>query len=592
MAAGRVLAGRYELREQLGRGGMGVVWTGWDTVIHRTVAVKTVDLLDEADSAETFLREARTAGSLSHTGIVTVHDIGTDGDGTVFLVMELIAGRNLSQVLRSDGIPELAVAVDWAAQIAEALACAHDGKVVHRDLKPANVMLTGAGRLKLLDFGIARAVSATTQASRMIGTPAYMAPERLQGKAGGTRADLYALGCLLYELLTGRAPFPHGDFAAMMLAHLMQEAPAPSSLCAGIPGELDRLVADLLHKDPRRRPETAHDVRDRLRGVVTGRRAGAVPVRLAYPPTVPVHVDTTLTAVPVTASGTAREWTRAASADTTFSGAAGEPPPTVLADPVAIMRAHFDLRRKLVAARKAAGSADPRTTSRRFAELVREHARLLGPDDPDLLAVRGEHAQHLWNAGDRAAAVRLHTALVADHVRALGSTHQLSLVARSRHAHYVGEAGDRLRAVELSSALVEDCVRVLGRDHPQTLVVRSQQAYALGESGERKGAAHRYEAIVDSCVRVLGRYPRDTLVARCYHAFNLGATGRRAEAAWLCTGLVEDCVRVLGRVHGLTDFAERIHAHHTGRWESEGRRADALRPSSEYAPRLRAAVPS
>ncbi|MEV5089459.1 protein kinase [Streptomyces griseoincarnatus] len=269
MTEGRTLAGRYRLDELLGRGGMGQVWRGWDPVLERTVAVKLMSgPLDGADGPALFLREARLAGALSHAGIVAVYDLGQSADGTLYLVMEMLTGRDLARVLREDGRVRLADVLHWATQICAALECAHTAGVIHRDLKPANLLLTQNGVLKILDFGIARystALSAT--ASAIIGTVAYMPPERLRGRLGDARGDLYSLGCVLYELLTGDAPFGKGEPAPLMLSHLSDQPVPPSAKApdAQVPAALDRLVLDLLAKNPDDRPESAAAVSARLR---------------------------------------------------------------------------------------------------------------------------------------------------------------------------------------------------------------------------------------------------------------------------------------------------------------------------------------
>ncbi|MFD3309945.1 PQQ-binding-like beta-propeller repeat protein [Streptomyces sp. NPDC058694] len=262
--AQRVIAGRYELERLLGRGGMGEVWAARDGVMERGVAVKLLQPhLGTAEGEELFFREARTAGALSHPGIVTVHDLGRDGDGTLYLVMENVPGRNLGVVLK-DGLPSVADVLAWTAQAADALHAAHTVRIVHRDLKPANLMLTPAGSVKILDFGIARYISTLTIASRVVGTVAYMPPERLLGKVGDARGDLYALGCVLYELLTGRTPFGDLDTPALMYAHVNTPPAAPSSHRPGLSPHLDALLAELLAKDSGDRPASAANVRDRL----------------------------------------------------------------------------------------------------------------------------------------------------------------------------------------------------------------------------------------------------------------------------------------------------------------------------------------
>ncbi|MFB6876424.1 PQQ-binding-like beta-propeller repeat protein [Streptomyces sp. NPDC056323] len=263
----RVLGGRYELVAFIGRGGMGEVWEGHDRVIERRVAVKLLPH-DRRDTsgAELFFREARTAGGLSHAGVVTIFDLGQDpDDGTLYLVMEFLAGRDLDTVLREDGLPEVATAVDWVAQTAEALQAAHTAGVVHRDLKPANLMLTRGGRVKVLDFGIARYIASTHKSSKVIGTLAYMPPERFGDYPADARSDLYSLGCVLHELLTGKAPFQATDPVALMAAHLNSVPEPPGRTRPGVPAALDDLVMALLAKNPDDRPAAAAEVHERLR---------------------------------------------------------------------------------------------------------------------------------------------------------------------------------------------------------------------------------------------------------------------------------------------------------------------------------------
>lgn len=250
---------------------MGEVWEARDHVIGRSVAVKLLPS-QRGDSAgsERFFREARTAGALHHPGVVTVHDLGQDAsDGSLFLVMEFLQGRDLGTLLLNDGVPPVDLAVAWAAQAAAALAAAHEAGVVHRDVKPANLMLTPAGRLVIVDFGIARFVEATNKSSKVMGTLAYMPPERFDGQPGDGRSDLYSLGCVLSELLTGQVPFRAGTPIAMMNAHVGRPPARPGETRRGIPAALDDLVVALLAKDPRDRPATAREVQQRLSTLAT-----------------------------------------------------------------------------------------------------------------------------------------------------------------------------------------------------------------------------------------------------------------------------------------------------------------------------------
>ncbi|MER6302950.1 protein kinase [Kitasatospora sp. NPDC001539] len=270
MQPGEVLDGRYELVEQIGEGAFGAVWKARDARIQRLVAVKVM-LAGSGNSpkdAARFAREVATAGALNHPAIVTVHDFGRHGTTErplFFLVMELLDGVPLSRHL-ADGPLPLHQALTWAVQIAQALATAHRAGVVHRDVKPANVMVLSSGAVKVVDFGIARTGTAddgVTSTNVIVGTPAYMAPERFDSRTLDARSDLYAFGCLLHELLTGRPPF-RGTLYELIRQHGEVPPTAPGALRPGLPADLDALVLDLLAKDPAHRPSDADQVAARL----------------------------------------------------------------------------------------------------------------------------------------------------------------------------------------------------------------------------------------------------------------------------------------------------------------------------------------
>ncbi|WKD31131.1 serine/threonine-protein kinase [Streptomyces xanthophaeus] len=277
--AGMHIGGRYRLEALLGRGGMGEVWRAHDPRLDRKVAIKFLPPhLADGHVVDRFLREAQVTARLQHAGITQVFDSGAQ-DGQLHLVMELLDGRNLGTVLQeqTSGLP-VHRAVDLAAQVADALSYAHRADIVHRDIKPANLMLVAGGRVKVCDFGIAgfvQADSGLTREGSLMGTPDYMAPEQCQGRRVDGRADLYALGCVLFALLTGKPPFTtHGDFRVVMMDHIHTPPPRPASLRPGVPVELDRFVSVLLSKDPGDRPEYAGAVADRLRNLIS-RRTGA-----------------------------------------------------------------------------------------------------------------------------------------------------------------------------------------------------------------------------------------------------------------------------------------------------------------------------
>lgn len=259
---GDVLSDRYVLDERIGRGGMAEVYRAHDRRLGREVAVKVLapHLLQEPGAVRQLQREARSAASIRHPGVVAVHDAGSDGD-THYLVMEFVDGPTLSDVLADEGPlpPERAAAV--AAAIADAVQAAHERGVIHRDLKPSNVMFDATGDVRVTDFGIAHAATGTTTATDtalLAGSIPYLAPEQARGEEPSPAADLYALGCLLFESVTGRSPFSGSTSAALIAAHLHADPPRPSDVRPGSPPWLDDVVVQALAKDPaERQPDAA-----------------------------------------------------------------------------------------------------------------------------------------------------------------------------------------------------------------------------------------------------------------------------------------------------------------------------------------------
>jgi serine/threonine protein kinase len=255
--AGTVLADRYRLAERLGRGAMGEVWRAQDGKLYdRDVAVKMLLIRDpDAGDLERFTREAGVAARLAHPGITVVHDIGHH-DNQVFIVMELLRGENLGAVLdkHPQGLPVSQV-VSFSVQVASALATAHAAGVIHRDLKPANLFVQG-DHVKICDFGLARddAFRTITMAGEVIGTPAYMSPEQWNGEPATTSSDLYALGGIISQMLTGELAFPGPSIAAMLNQHLNVAPISPASRVPLVPPALNDLVLSLLAKDPADRP--------------------------------------------------------------------------------------------------------------------------------------------------------------------------------------------------------------------------------------------------------------------------------------------------------------------------------------------------
>ncbi len=264
-----LLSRRYELRSPIGRGGMGGLWEGVDTKLNRRVAVKRIrgDRLTD-DTVRRFNREARVMALLRHPGVPAVHDFGDDDYG-LFLVMDYIEGWTLAHVLDShERLP-----VPWAAmvgaQLCAVLSAAHARSLIHRDLKPSNLMLCPDSTLVVLDFGVATVMdspdfSKITRTIDRPGTDRYMAPERARSGKTTTLTDLYSVGCVLYEMITGQRVFQNTSLVAEIGGHIGIEPPRPSVLEASVPRELDDLVLALLDKDPARRPQRAEHVYQHL----------------------------------------------------------------------------------------------------------------------------------------------------------------------------------------------------------------------------------------------------------------------------------------------------------------------------------------
>ncbi|MBB5117838.1 protein kinase [Streptomyces eurocidicus] len=264
-----LVADRYRLGELLGRGGMGEVWQAQDEVLGRQVAVKL--LLDgdgDESAASRFRLEAQTAARLNHPQVVAVYDFGA-WDGRFYLVMELVRGPSLAQELSARGPLDPARAATIAAQTASGLAVAHRQGVVHRDVKPGNLMLDADGTLKIGDFGIARFVDETsaalTRVGQIVGTSTYLAPERALGRPAGPASDVYALGCVLYQLLTGHPPFWADSPTALLYLHVDAEPVPPSAHRADLPPAFEDCLLRMLAKQPEARP-SAQEVADWFAG--------------------------------------------------------------------------------------------------------------------------------------------------------------------------------------------------------------------------------------------------------------------------------------------------------------------------------------
>jgi serine/threonine-protein kinase len=297
--AGRVLAGRYRLESLVASGGMAQVWQGTDDVLRRQVAVKLLHphLAADATFVARFRQEAVAAARLAHPGIVSIYDTCSE-DGIEAIVMELVVGRTLRQRLDDPTPIDPWQAAGLTAQVAEALDAAHRAGLVHRDIKPANVLLSGDGRVKVADFGIAKAVAEAdlTQPGLMVGTAKYLAPEQVRGEAVDPRTDLYSLGVVLYEMLCGRPPFVADTDAATALARLQRDPLRPRQVRASVPKALEEVVCRAMAREPKDRYDSAADFRAALLAAgaasspdadLTATTLSPAPARPATPPPPP-----------------------------------------------------------------------------------------------------------------------------------------------------------------------------------------------------------------------------------------------------------------------------------------------------------------
>jgi eukaryotic-like serine/threonine-protein kinase len=265
---------RYELRGLVGSGGMAYVYLAHDEVLDRDVALKLLKTpyAENEELVERFRREARSAASLSHPHIVPVFDGGATGDGTHYITMEYLPGGTLKDKIMSEGTLSPQTAVEVALQVAEALQCAHERGVIHRDIKPRNILITGSGHVKVADFGIARAAEATTISGLgdILGSAKYMSPEQAAGERVGAASDLYSLGVVLYEMLTGRVPFEIETPADVPVKHAGGPPPHPRKVNPEVPEGVDALVMRLLATDPEDRHASAARLIKELRRIRDG----------------------------------------------------------------------------------------------------------------------------------------------------------------------------------------------------------------------------------------------------------------------------------------------------------------------------------
>ncbi|WP_406287707.1 protein kinase domain-containing protein [Embleya sp. NBC_00896] len=536
---GRVIAGRYELSAAIGRGGMGQVWKAYDQTLQRRVAVKLLrtDLFDTSGDRGAmelrFLRECRVTAGIDHPGLVTVFDGGTD-DGDLYLVMQLLDGCDLADLIAENQPVPWDWAVAVAAQICSVLAAVHAVPVVHRDLKPRNVMVRRDGTVKVLDLGVAAVLdpesTKLTTTGAMPGSPAYMAPEQMNGIVE-PRTDLYALGCLMYEMLSGRAPFAGPTMASVMLGHLNGTPEPLAARRPDIPAGLELLIMQLLGKQPDQRPANAQEVYRRLVPLLPTAGADAA---AALAPTAPMDPTRPLrfpaapqplpgVPAPVRAPApTPAPWTMSAGPpapprpNTDWAAVPSAAPPTLdvgsaldeanrllgegaltqavdvlgAALPVAIAR-HGERDPLVLGLRQAL--ADTLLADRQFRRALPELQYIAGvfaaeggPTDPEAMEYGRQVGACLEELGDLPAALGEYRRLLDLHRRIPDGDVYQGFDLRERIGLLLAALGDPYQAESVLVPLLAEEEHRLGPQHPRVLTLRQHVGRMHGATGFRR----------------------------------------------------------------------------------------------------------
>ncbi|WP_308292800.1 serine/threonine-protein kinase [Pseudonocardia sp. McavD-2-B] len=442
----RVLADRYRLEPlPAGRGGMGEVWLGRDVRLDRAVAVKFVRFPDDDQRDELvrrFVRESRITAGLEHPGVPAVYDVGTDGD-TPYMVMQRVDGLSVADLVAEHGPLPVGWATGIAAQACAVLAAAHDRALVHRDLKPGNLMLGPDGTVRVLDFGLAVALasgdSRITRTGEALGTPAYMAPELVMAGLTDPRTDLYALGCTLHEMLTGRRPFTGGTAYAVMHQQVDGRIPDVRALRPDVPAELAALVRSLMAKSPDDRPPSAAEAFASLTPHVRDLAAlpGAVPDVGPSPTRMYAMALATVLAPPDTP--------------------APDPPPAPVPrrssrTPQTARRT--DLRRLREQVDSLVAKSRREAAVELLAAGVPPAAQAFGGADPDVISLRTRMADLLFDQGDFGHAAHAYSELVDAGIRAVATVEGRRW--RRQEATCLALSGDTATALTRLTSLLDD----------------------------------------------------------------------------------------------------------------------------------------
>lgn len=283
---GQKINDRYEIIKSIGEGGMANVYLGYDTILDRNVAIKVLrgDLANDEKFVRRFQREALSASSLAHPNIVEMYDVGED-DGTYYIVMEYVDGKTLKQLLKKRGTLTLSEAIDIMSQLTDGMAHAHDSYIIHRDLKPQNIMIKDDGQIKITDFGIAMALNSTqlTQTNSVMGSVHYLPPEQASGKGCTIKSDIYSMGIIFYELLTGTLPFKGDNAVEIALKHMREPVPSVREDNPSIPQSIENIIKRATAKNPKNRYDSARSMHEDLLTALDDERMDEPPYQFKYP---------------------------------------------------------------------------------------------------------------------------------------------------------------------------------------------------------------------------------------------------------------------------------------------------------------------
>ena len=283
---GQKINDRYQIIKSIGEGGMANVYLAYDTILDRNVAVKVLrgDLATDEKFVRRFQREALSASSLSHPNIVEVYDVGED-NGQYYIVMEYIEGKQLKQLLKKRGKLTISEVIDIMLQISDGLSVAHDNYIIHRDIKPQNIMILENGLVKITDFGIAMAMNSTqlTQTNSVMGSVHYLPPEQANGKGSTLQSDIYSMGILMYELLTGELPYKGDNAVEIALKHLKEPLPSVREKVPEVPQSVENIIIKATAKNPKNRYPDARAMNEDLRTCLDESRANEEKIVLPYP---------------------------------------------------------------------------------------------------------------------------------------------------------------------------------------------------------------------------------------------------------------------------------------------------------------------